>query len=252
MKNVLNRFPTQQITKEIGGQKVQQISIIIPTFNEVENISRLILRLRETKIPIEIIVSDAGSTDNTLQEAAGLGVKCISISEKSRPGQLNAGAALASSSLLYFVHADTLPPKGYAEQILNAVDKGASIGSFRFKFDKNKGLMRLNSYCTRFPLMIFRGGDQSLFIQKSLFHSIDGYDPNHVVMEDYDIIRRAKKHSHFTLLHDDIIVSARKYDENSYIRVNWANGIVFSLYYLGVKPAKLLRLYNKMIKHPKS
>lgn len=252
MKNVLNRFPTEHITKEIGEPDVQQISIIIPTFNEADNISRLILRLRETNIPIEIIVSDAGSTDNTIKKAARLGAKCVNISEKSRPTQLNAGAALASASLLYFVHADTLPPKGYAEQILKAVQNGGSIGSFRFKFDKNKGLMRLNSYCTRFPLMIFRGGDQSLFIKKSLFDSIGGYDADHIVMEDYDIIRRSKKHSVFTLLNDDIVVSARKYDENSYIRVNWANGIIFSLYYLGVKPVKLLRLYNKMIKHPKA
>ena len=252
MKNVLNRFPTEHITKEIAEPNVQQISIIIPTFNEAENISRLILRLRETNIPIEIIVSDAGSTDNTLNKAARLGAKCVNIFEKSRPRQLNAGASLATASILYFVHADTLPPKGYADKIMRAVENGAAFGSFRFKFDKNKGMLRLNSYCTRFPLMIFRGGDQSLFIEKSLFKTIDGYDPDHIVMEDYDIIRRAKKHTGFTLLDDNILVSARKYNENSYIRVNWANGIVFSLYYLGVKPVKLLRLYNKMIKHPKA
>lgn len=247
-----NRFSTQHINKKIVEPIVQQISIIIPTLNEESCLSKLICRLRETEVPIEIIVVDAGSSDATCELAANLGAKCVNIQEKSRPKQLNAGAALASASLLYFVHADTLPPKGYAEKIMSAVENGASFGSFRFKFDKNKGLMRINSYCTRFPLMIFRGGDQSLFIEKSLFKSLEGYDTDHIVMEDYDIIRRGKKHSNFTLLDDDILVSARKYDENSYVRVNWANGIVFSLYYLGVKPVKLLRLYKKMIKHPKS
>ena len=230
---------------------VQQISVIIPTLNEEEHISLLIHRLRETEIPIEIIVADAGSTDATREIATQLGAKCINIQEKSRPKQLNSGAEAATAPLLYFVHADTLPPKGYAAKIMTAVEEGASFGSFRFKFDRNEGLLRFNSFCTRLPLMMVRGGDQSLFITKSLFDTIDGYDTDHIVMEDYDIIRRAKKHSEFTLLKDDILVSARKYEENSWVKVNWANSVVFLLYYLGVKPEKLLRLYQKMIKHPK-
>ncbi len=247
-----NRFSTEHIDKAITEPIVHQISVIIPTLNEAGHIARLIHRLRETKIPIEIIVADAGSTDTTLEIAANLGAKCLNIHEKSRPKQLNEGAAKATASLLYFVHADTLPPKGYAEKIMGAVENGASFGSFRFKFDNNKGMLRINSYFTRFPFMLFRGGDQSLFIRHSFFESIGGYDTDHVVMEDYDIIRRAKKKNNFTLLDDDILVSARKYEENSYVRVNWANGIIFTLYYLGVKPDKLLVLYHKLIKHPKA
>lgn len=203
-------------------------------------------------MPLEIIVADAGSNDGTCEAAADLDVKCIAVNQKSRPQQLNAGAEVARASILYFVHADTLPPKNYAEQVIEAVESGSEFGSFRFRFDRNKGLMRLNSYCTRFPLMMFRGGDQSLFITRDLFNKIGGYDTGHIVMEDYDIIRRGKKYSPFHLLDDEMMVSARKYEENSYLRVNWANFAVFSLYYCGVKPGKLLRLYKKLIKHPKA
>ena len=201
---------------------------------------------------VEIIVADGGSDDNTAIVAENAGAKVVRLNHPSRPKQLNKGAAYASANLLYFVHADTLPPKDYANQVLNAIEAGCQFGSFRFRFDRNNGMLRLNSYCTRFPVMIFRGGDQSLFIQKSLFEKINGYDEEHIVMEDYDIIRRGKKFSDFTLLQDDVEVSARKYRENSYLRVNWANFIVFSLYYCGVKPRKLLSIYTKLIKHPKA
>jgi hypothetical protein len=100
--------------------------------------------------------------------------------------------------------------------------------------------------------MIARGGDQSLFISRKLFDNLDGYSEDHIVMEDYDIIRRGKKLAKFQLLQDDVLVSARKYDENPYWKVNSSNFIIFTLYYLGVSPARLLRLYKKLIRHPKS
>lgn len=212
----------------------------------------MIERLSSSDCPLEIIIADGGSTDSTIAKAQHAGVKVLQLNKPSRPAQLNKGAAFAQADILYFVHADTLPPADFAAQILAATQNGAQLGSFRFKFDRNKGMLKINSYCTRFPVMMFRGGDQSLFIQKSLFNKLGGYDNGHVVMEDYDIIRRGKKLSHFTLIQDDVQVSARKYDQNSYLRVNWANFIVFSLYYFGVKPKKLLNIYLNLINHPKA
>lgn len=100
--------------------------------------------------------------------------------------------------------------------------------------------------------MMFRGGDQSLFITRSLFRKLGGYDAEHIVMEDYDIIRRGKKFASFRLIPHEVIVSARKYDSNAYFRVNAANFLVFTLYYCGVAPTKLLYWYKKWINHPKA
>ena len=241
-----------QTGKHIETSIVPEISIIIPTLNEEGNISELIGRLKSSNTVVEIIVSDGGSTDKTRELAEKAGAKVLDLNHPSRPEQLNKGADMASTDLLYFVHADTLPPANYSNQILKAVRDGSQFGSFRFRFDNNKGMLKFNSYCTRFPIMMFRGGDQSLFIRKSFFEKIGGYDENHIVMEDYDIIRRGKKFSDFTLIQDDVEVSSRKYEENSYLRVNWANFIVFSLYYFGVKPRRLLSIYTKLIKHPKA
>lgn len=231
---------------------VPEISIIIPTLNEEEHIGELIRHLSDTSHHIEIIVADGSSRDQTRVVAEREGAKVICVENSSRPKQLNVGADLAKAPLLYFVHADTLPPKDYARQILAATADGRSFGSFRFKFQSDRAALKFNSWATRIPIMMFRGGDQSLFISRKLFDKLSGYREDHIVMEDYDIIRRGKKFAKFKLLQDDVIVSARKYRENPYWKVNISNFIVFSLYYLGVRPERLLKLYKSMITHPKA
>lgn len=231
---------------------VPEISIIIPTLNEEEQIGKLISRLNDTDRYIEVIVADANSSDKTLEIAQEHGAHVVRVESPSRPKQLNAGADLAKAPLLYFVHADTLPPKDYATQILSASADGRKFGSFRFKFQSDRPALKFNSWATRIPIMMFRGGDQSLFISRKLFKKLEGYREDHIVMEDYDIIRRGKRIARFQLIQDDVIVSARKYDQNPYWKVNLSNFVVFSLYYLGVKPSRLLSLYKRMIAHPKA
>lgn len=230
-----------------------QISTIIPTLNEAGHIERLIRRLRDCggDALAEIIVADAGSTDGTAAVAEKCGARVVDCEVRSRPEQMNLATKSAVGDVLYFVHADTLPPENYAELILRGIDKGADFGCFRFRFDSDRAALRFNSWCTRLPFMICRGGDQSLFISRWLFDRLDGFDESHVVMEDYDIIRRGKKHGRFSILPAAVTVSARKYVDNAYPRVNLANFIVFALYYFGVKPEKLKALYKRMIRHPK-
>ncbi len=230
-----------------------QISTIIPTLNEAEHIERLIRRLRDCggDALAEIIVADAGSTDGTAALAEKCGARVVHCDVRSRPEQINLAAKSAVGDVLYFVHADSLPPENYAEHIERGMEAGSDFGCFRFRFDSDSAALRFNSRCTRLPLMICRGGDQSLFISRWLFDRLGGFDESHVVMEDYDIIRRGKKHGRFTILPAEVEVSARKYIDNAYPRVNLANFIVFALYYFGVKPRKLKALYKRMIKHPK-
>lgn len=41
---------------------------------------------------------------------------------------MNAGAAHATGEILYFLHADTLPPKNFAKQIIKTYTAGKQIG----------------------------------------------------------------------------------------------------------------------------
>ena len=220
--------------------------------NEAKNLNTLLPYLIENAhCPTEIIVVDAGSNDGSMQVATAHNAKVIS-SKKGRAIQMNKGAQEAQSDLLYFLHADCLPPKTFSQDVINYSEAGNDLGCYRYNFDSPNKLLKFNAYMTRFGGIMCRGGDQSLFVTKQVFNQLNGYKEDYIVMEDYDFIQRAKKKYQFVIMDGDALVSARKYDSNSYLRVNLANLIVFLLYFMRVHPIKLHALYKKMINHPKA
>ncbi len=224
------------------------ISIIIPTLNEAGCIGNLLSFFRQECDPYnhEIIVVDGGSTDDTVNKATEYDVNVLS-SDKGRARQMNAGAQAATGKVLYFVHADTMPPKGCLDEIWDAYQENTKVGCYRFKFDKSNPFMRVNSFFTRLPFLWCRGGDQSLFVSRAVFDELNGFKEDYSIMEDYDFISRAKKLYAFKVLPKSIKVSSRKYEHNSYVRVNLSNILVFTLYQLGLAPNKLAVLYRKLL-----
>lgn len=227
----------------------REISIIIPTLNEEEYLDRLLSRLGDNPEGLEIILVDGGSEDATLDIAKRYGVHIIQ-TKPGRAHQLNTGADASTKELLWFVHADTLPPVNWREKIEEAIEKGSKSGCFCFEFDENRGVRRVNSYCTRLPLMIFRGGDQSLFATRDLFNRVEGYNEKLEIMEDYEIIKKLRKHTQFEIIKSPIRVSSRKYRENSYFKVNLANLVVFSAFYFGIDTGWLKSWYGSFLSYP--
>ena len=103
---------------------------------------------------------------------------------------------------------------------------------------------------TRFNLLTFRGGDQTLFITKSAFQKIHGFDEYYSIMEDYDIISRIwQTKIPFQLIQKDVIISTRKYNNNSWLRVQIANGVAMSLFKLGKSPEDIKKYYRKLLRY---
>lgn len=226
-----------------------KISIIIPTLNEAENIRQLLPNLLKNggKHLAEIIVVDANSPDDTLQIAKKMGAVALLSPHRGRAKQMNFGAKQASGEVLYFIHADTRPPASFTKDILAAIEEGYLIGSFRFKFNSDKYLLKINAFFTRFDRLMSRGGDQSLFITKSEFEALKGFDEHHRIMEDYEFIIRARKTLPFKIIPKSVTVSARKYEQNNYFRVNIANGIVYTLFLMGASQDTMIKTYNRLL-----
>ena len=166
------------------------ISIIIPTFNEEDNIAETIknLRNRDNKNRIvEIIVADGHSTDNTVLVASNSGAQAVVCDKKGRAAQMNYGASIAKGTILYFLHADSIPPNGFTQNILNAVQNKYTSGCFRLAFDYNHWFLKANCWFTRFDINAVRFGDQSLFVTKNIFEKCGGFDENLFMMEDQEI-----------------------------------------------------------------
>jgi rSAM/selenodomain-associated transferase 2 len=227
-----------------------QISIIIPTLNEATNIGRLVdfLRKNGDNRLLEILVIDAKSSDATVEIAEKSGAKIYDFAEKSRAAQMNFGAKMAVGDVLYFVHADTLPPENYLDAIQKSLEKGAKMGCFCTEFDQNRWFLRLQAWFTRFSMLWCQGGDKTFFIEKKLFFELGSFCERHVIMEEYDFLRRANRAGfRLEILPQKVMVSTRKYDKNHFLRVNFANFVVFNAWRFGVDPARLRGFYRRLL-----
>lgn len=230
-----------------------KISVIIPTLNEAAEIQELIQHLLKNKKnnAVEVIVVDANSVDDTSTLALKSGAKVIKSLEASRAHQMNLGAREASGNILYFVHADAVPPSSYTVDITNAINNGNDFGCYRFKFESKNPLLAVNSFFTKFKFLWCRGGDQTLFIKKEVFEKENGFDEQYIIMEDFELVKRLWKKYKFIILPKSVRVSARKYEVNGYFQVNLANLKVFRMFNKGCEPKLLKQKYFELIKHPK-
>ncbi|MDX1638164.1 MAG: TIGR04283 family arsenosugar biosynthesis glycosyltransferase [Balneolaceae bacterium] len=227
-----------------------KISVIIPTLNEqdvIQETVETVLRHATGNLR-EIIVVDGGSSDHTRRRAAQAGAtRVICTDESARARQMNTGAESASAGILYFLHADTLPPEAFDRMILEACRQDYPAGCFQLGFDSDHPMLRFYGWCTRFDLDTFRFGDQSLFITRKLFNNLGGFDDRLMVMEDNMMVRAIKKRSAFKILPERVITSSRKYHRVGVVKLQLVFILIYTLFFLGVPQQTLVRTYKKLI-----
>ncbi|CAN5795223.1 TIGR04283 family arsenosugar biosynthesis glycosyltransferase [soil metagenome] len=227
------------------------ISVIIPTYNEEQNIGRLVDYLMATADPRllrEVIVVDGGSTDRTAALAEAAGARVLFSPVKGRAAQMNFGAREASGRVLYFLHADTYPPENFCLDIRKAIDQQMYFGGYRLRFDSSHWFLRLNAWFTRFDVSLFRFGDQSLFVEKGLFEEVGGFREELSLLEDQEIIFRLRRKARFKLVPRNVITSARKYREYGVFRTQFYFYLLYALYRLGLPQRFLVGIYKSLFK----
>jgi rSAM/selenodomain-associated transferase 2 len=231
------------------------ISIIIPALNEAANINRLLAHLIENKTGeniSEIIVVDGNSQDNTTElvkefsKNSTIAIRLIQ-SERGRAKQMNAGANHSKSTILYFLHADSYPPKGFDTLIISEIEKQQLAGCFKMRFDSNHWWLALVSWGTRFNWKICRGGDQSLFITKALFNEIGGFDQRYTIYEDQILTNQLYKRKQFVVIQHWIETSARLYEKKGVWRVQYHFLMIYLKKSLGADGKELYKYYKNYI-----
>lgn len=191
------------------------LSIIIPVLNEEKRLPVLLEHLGKASAGhiSEIIIVDGGSSDETARIVKGFDNVVYLRAEKGRAIQMNAGADQAKSEILYFLHADSLPPANFDKLIIEEIKKGNKAGCFQMRFDKDHWWLRLMGWFTRLNHISCRGGDQSLFVERELFEKIGGFDESYRIYEDNEIVKRLYRQKQFVVIKHWLTTSARLYEK---------------------------------------
>lgn len=221
------------------------ISIIVPVLNEAADIQNTLCNLRHAcNADDQIIVVDGGSSDDTCTLAEALCNQVV-VSEKGRARQLNAGAAVAVHSILWFVHADTAVPANSASIVARALKNTPSWGRFNVKFTSPKAAFSVIAFFInwRSRLTGVATGDQAIFISRELFDSVNGF-PDLPLMEDVDISKALKRHQPPVCLKERVTTSSRRWEKNGVLRTVLLMWKLRLLHFLGVPASRLAEQYR--------
>tara|TARA_B110000967_G_C18860327_1_gene549542 strand:+ start:1326 stop:2030 length:705 start_codon:yes stop_codon:yes gene_type:complete len=231
-----------------------KISVIVPVLNEAKNIEAFLAYLHQNsneKLISEILVIDGGSSDGSQNIVSGFSKKHPKViglnSPKGRAKQMNFGAAQAKGSILYFLHADSFPPKNFDQSIVEAINDGTKAGCFKMKFDSNHWWLQLTGWFTQFNWKVSRGGDQSLFVEKNIFEHLKGYNEDFIIYEDNEFIYRLYKQGSFKVIQRTLTTSARRFESNGIWSLQFHFMVIHLRKFFGAPPKKLEAYYIKHI-----
>jgi len=227
---------------------VPDLSIIIPTLNAGRRIGETIGALEEAceSMPTEIIVVDSASADDTVARATAAGARTIT-APRGRGSQLSAGAKEATGRWLLFLHADTTLEPFWSTTVSSFMkNKGNVLRAAHFTFaldDASSAARRVEVLANwRARKLGLPYGDQGLLMSRTMYESLVGY-LDIPIMEDVDIVRRIGKDKLFELP-ATATTSSERYRRDGYVLRSLRNLSLLSLYFVGVSPRRLARLYG--------
>ncbi|WP_176720510.1 TIGR04283 family arsenosugar biosynthesis glycosyltransferase [Desulfuribacillus stibiiarsenatis] len=221
----------------------KQLSVIIPTLNEQKSLPALLSFL--TSDPsIEVIVADGGSSDKTVDIAIEMGC-IVTISEPGRALQMNQGASKATSEVLLFLHADSQLPSNFKQSIITVIQSGFIGGAHKITFFPESIGLKMIAWGSNIRGTYLQSyyGDQGIFVRNDVFHQL-GKFPLLVLMEDVAFSKILRRHGKTVLLDKPIVSSSRRFLKYGVMRTILTMQWIKFLYFLGVSPTTLKKLYS--------
>ena len=218
-------------------QQPVAISIIIPAYQEGTRLDTLLGQLPQSlraRYSVEVIVSDGGSSDETLSCAragADLVVEHTGTRRQTIGEGRNRGADVARGRVLVFLNADvTLADPAMFLHRLDGAFRGEPIAAASCRVmvepSEEKRIDRLihtpfNAWCrllTALGIGMARGECQA--VSSELFRTIGGYNETLAAAEDYDLFRRIGRKGRVRFLADvTVFESPRRYRLLGYPKV---------------------------------
>ncbi|HWK46834.1 MAG TPA: TIGR04283 family arsenosugar biosynthesis glycosyltransferase [Stellaceae bacterium] len=226
-----------------------ELAVVISTLNAAEGLARSLACLAGVCLAEgavgEVVLADGGSVDGTIELARAAGVTVVA-APRGRGPQLAAGAAATAAPWLLFLHADTVLRPGWQSAVRRFMvdpDCRDRAGYFRLALDDPhpaaRRIERLANWRSRRGLPY---GDQGLLIARGLYDRLGGFRPL-PLMEDVDLVRRIGRRR-LTPLDGVALTSAARYRRDGYMLRPLRNLACLVLYFAGVPPRLIRRLYG--------
>lgn len=221
----------------------EHVGVVIPTLNEIAYIDGVIQSLSGHAVS-EIIISDGGSADGTVERVAQNGSARLIHSPRGRGPQINAGVAALRAEVVIVLHADTRLPDDAIWQVRRSLsDPNVRCGCFRLAFDSQSVPLRLYSWLSRFETYWTTFGDQAFFFRQSDFVRVGGA-PDWPMFEDVELRCRFRKIGGFQKCSSSVTTSARRFAQNGVIRTQVLNSVLLLGLAIGISPKRLASVYR--------
>jgi rSAM/selenodomain-associated transferase 2 len=217
------------------------LAVVIPTWNAADGLAAAIASLGPVA---DLVVADGGSTDATPDIAMRCGARVLQ-APRGRGSQIAAGIAATGHPWLLLLHADTrLQPGWRAVAEAHMAAGPGTAGWFRFALDSgDPRARRLERWVAwRCRVLALPYGDQGLLIHRTLLERAGGMRPL-PLMEDVDLIRRVGRHR-LAGLDAVALTAADKWHRDGWIRRSARNLGCLALWFAGVPPRWIRRLYG--------
>lgn len=224
------------------------LSVVIPVLDGAALLPSCIAALDEGRrcgLVGEVLVVDGGSHDGTTEIAVRLGTQLLS-APRGRGTQLAAGGAAATGDWLLFLHADTRLAPSWSAEVARFVADPANderAGYFRLQLDDAapaaRRLERIVALRSRWLGLPY--GDQGLLLSRRFYQALGGFRKL-PLMEDVDLVRRIGARR-LRALDVPATSSAARYRRDGYVVRPLRNLACLGLYYLGVPPRLITKLY---------
>lgn len=237
----------KSIADSQGSKKEQTapvISVIIPTLQEEKLLEKTLLCFSQelqNKYALEVIISDGGSTDKTIDIARRFTHNIIVHSKQKRQtiaeGR-NDGASIAQGNVLLFINADTIieKPEQFIQYVYDWAEHNekknyAALACSVHVIPSERTLSDaafhgfFNNYIRFFVnvLGIGMGRGECQIIRSNVFRELGGYNATVSAGEDFDLFRRiARKYKvHYA---PELVVyeSPRRFRRYGYTRLLWS------------------------------
>ena len=225
------------------------VSVVVPTLNEAGAVERCLASAAADGV--ELVVSDGGSRDGTLEAVAETFPSAIVVSgPRGRGAQLNRGAAAASAGVLLFLHADCRLPSAWLPSVVTAAsDPAAALGCFRLHTEPPAGARAGRMERAWWRLLDLRSlglglpyGDQAFFLARTTFEALGGF-ADIPLMEDLDLARRCRRRGRIVRLPLEVRTTARRFARHPF-RARLCTLTFPFLFRWGVSTHRLARWYG--------